>query len=504
MLQITSPDRFARHANALIVCSFLLSRLIYYWAGVRFQTKIVWNNFQFIDVALFRDRMWESLYYFHMQPPLMNAITGILVKSLPESYPLAMHILYMAIGLASALLIYRLMLLLNVGEGLALGLTIAFTVSPAVVLSENFPMYEYVMMMLLLASSLVLCRLITKPGFWPSLAFFSLLAALAWIRALYHLYFLVAFCALVVWFVRTKRVAVLAGSIVPLLSVLALYIKNLLVFGIFGASSWLGFNMAVVTVHQLSMDERNVLIESGKLAPIARVEAGGPAPTYLPYIEPIVPTGIPVLDEFVKSNGQPNTNSMPFLKAAPLYRTASKQVMQAYPRAYIRSVLIAWFCYFRPSTDFFQYDDLRRPIYRFDRLVNMVIFGQLREAPGQELRALKESGHTVSLVLYTGIFLMILFPVLLVWSGVLIWRGCHGKSLTRPQLGMLLFITGNIVLIMMTTNLLSSFENNRYRFPTDCLYLILLGTLLAAARSKLIRTTDPVVPHWRQTSATPV
>jgi len=117
----------------------------------------------------------------------------------------------MALGLASALLMYRLMLNLNVNPGLALGLTIGFTVSPAVVLSENFPMYEYLMMALLLAATLVLYYLISKPGFWPSLALFSLLAALAWIRALYHLYFLVAFAAIVVWFVRQNRLAVLAG-----------------------------------------------------------------------------------------------------------------------------------------------------------------------------------------------------------------------------------------------------------------------------------------------------
>jgi len=63
----------------------------------------------------------------------------------------------------------------------------------------------------------------------------------------------------------------------------------------FGASSWLGFNYGQLsTVHQLTMDERNVLIEAGRLEPIARVEAGGFAETYLPYIEPIRPTGIPV------------------------------------------------------------------------------------------------------------------------------------------------------------------------------------------------------------------
>src|SRR5882762_10223432 len=130
MLQFADPHRFSRNADLIIVCSFVLSRLIYFWAGVRFQTNIIWNNFQFIDVALLRDRFWESLYYFHMQPPLMNAVTGILVKCFPENYPVAMHVLYLILGLVSALLIYRLMLYMDVGRGLAHGLTIAFTVSP--------------------------------------------------------------------------------------------------------------------------------------------------------------------------------------------------------------------------------------------------------------------------------------------------------------------------------------------------------------------------------------
>jgi len=60
---------------------------------------------------------------------------------------------------------------------------------------------------------------------------------------------------------------------------------------------------------------------------------------------------------------------------------------------------------------------------------------------------------------------MLLFPALLVWSGILIWRGFHNKLLTWPQLGTLLFIVGNILVIVITTNLLSSFEKQSLSVP---------------------------------------
>ena len=51
---------------------------------------------------------------------------------------------------------------------------------------------------------------------------------------------------------------------------------------------------------------------------------------------------------------------------------------------------------------------------------------------------------------------------------------------------------------MGTTNFLSSFENNRYRFPTDCLYLALFGVLMERAwRPRHVKLEQ----EKRQTSA---
>jgi hypothetical protein len=477
-LRLSAKPRQVRFPEAWIVVVFAISRLTYHWAMVRFQTHILLENFQFIDVALLRTRLWESLFYFHMQPPLLNALAGLIVKSSPAHYGEVMHGVYMAIGLANALLLFRIMRYLQVGACLALFLTILFTINPGTVLWENFPCYEYIMMFLLLAWGVVFHKLIGNPGFWWSFTFFSLFAGLAWIRALYHVFFMLALIPLVAWFVGKNRKAVMAGSLAPLITVAALYVKNLVVFGFFGASSWFGFANATCTIHQLTSEEREQFIRRGELLEIARVEAPSPVPEYDPYIK-VEPTGVPVLDQAVKSTGGINTNNLVYLKADALYRKASRQVLALAPRAYLEAVVIAWFCYFRPATDFFQFDELREPIRPLDRFVNIAAFGQFHEATGKGLRELRAKGGTLSIVLYTGTFLIVAFPLLLLW-GFVSWRRAWRNG-NKVATGLIAFAVCNILFIMMTTNFLSSFENNRYRFPSDCLYLILLGTFLQYA-----------------------
>src|SRR5690348_15526559 len=100
-----------RSAYFYILASFAASRWLYYMAGVHFDTKLLKSNFQYIDLHLLRTRLWESLWYFQMQPPLPNFVVGLALKAFPEHYGAALHVLYMFIGAASGILMYRLMTL---------------------------------------------------------------------------------------------------------------------------------------------------------------------------------------------------------------------------------------------------------------------------------------------------------------------------------------------------------------------------------------------------------
>ena len=461
-----------------ITAAFMLSRALYYWAGIRFDTHILASNFQFIDLQLLRTRLFESLFYFHMQPPLMNLLVGTAIKAFPDHYGAALHAVYLAAGLSSAIFLYIVMRRLGVSQAISSSLTILFAISPASILYENYPMYEYLIMCLLLASSVVLYKLILQPNFWLAFVFFSLLAALAWIRNLYHLFYILGIAAALAFFLTKQRNMILAAAAFPFATVLALFLKNLLVFGLFSSSSWLGQNLLTVTIHQLTDSEKTSLIEQKKLAEIARVETGAPVADYRPFFPDVKPTGIPVLDQEVKSSGAVNTNNMLYLKADLAYRKAALQVLRHYPVAYVRSLVIAWFAYFRPPTDFFQFEDSRVPIRRFDRMFNLVVFGQLREANNKELRVLRSQGRSISLALYTGIFLIAGFPFLFFWGLIYLIQGIRRRTLPRPQIGLLIFIILNIAYIVITTNFLSSFENNRYAVPSDPLYVALLGLCL--------------------------
>ena len=471
-----------------ILGSFALSRWLYFLAGVRFDARLLKSNFQFIDLELLRTRLLESIWYFQMQPPLPNFMVGVALKAFPERYGAALHVLYMAIGAASGILMYQVMRRLGVRTAIACGVTIFFLTSPGCVLFENYPMYEYPIMLLLLASALAFYRLLERPGAVSSLLFFGALAVLCLLRNLFPLQLLAVALAAAAWYLRAARWRVVAGGLLPLALVLGLYVKNYALFGMFSSSSWLGINFgATCTTHNLTPEERHRLLAAGKLPAVARLDDLGGPEMYYPYVGKPAPTGIPVLDEEHKSYGGENFNNLTYMRLSKVYMQAGLQVLRYAPVAYVRSVSIAWFCYFLPPTDFFQFIENRDAVRPLERVYNVALFGQFRETSRKGLRELKAEGRLFSLVLYTGLFLLLGLPALLAWSGWTLYRSIRSGALTRPQIGLWTILLVEIVWIMLISNFLSSFENNRYRFPTDPLYAVLAALLLerfAAGRAR--------------------
>ena len=179
-----------------------------------------------------------------------------------------------------------------------------------------------------------------------------------------------------------------------MLLVLGLYVKNYALFGIFSSSSWLGINLGnTCTAHNLTPEERERLFAGGKLAPIAHVDDLGDPPTYYPYVGKPAPWGIPVLDEEHKPGGVPNFNNATYPRVSQAYMQVAMQVLRYAPAAYLRSVAIAWFCYFLPPSDFIQFTDNRTAIRPLERAYNVVLFGQFRETSRKGLRELRAAGN---------------------------------------------------------------------------------------------------------------
>ncbi len=277
----------------MVLAAFVVSRILYYLAGIRFDATPVALYWQFIDPVLMRTRLTESLFYLHMQPPGFNLAIGLVVKFFPSSYSAVLEGIYLILGLLIAFLLLHLMRLFRVPEWIAATLTILFIVNPGCVLYENIAIYEYPILFLLLLAALALFRFSRTPTVPHSLEFFGCIFALVLVRNQFHLvYVLILAAALLAVFPRARR-AVLVGALPVIVLILALYLKNWVLFHAFTASTWAGMNTGVVTTFQLTPEEADSLIRRGIVTPLAKIPPFSDLSLYAGLVETAPATGIP-------------------------------------------------------------------------------------------------------------------------------------------------------------------------------------------------------------------
>ena len=267
--------------------------------------------------------------------------------------------------------------------------------------------------------------------------------------------------------------------------ILVLYLKNWVLFHAFTASTWAGMATGVVTSFQLTPEEADRLVRSGVVSPLAKIPPFSDLNLYAGFVDAAPATGIPVLDQAETSTGHANFNNLTYLKLHDLYLENSKAIWRHYPIAYVRSVTIAWFAYFLPTSDMHSFDDVRPKIHSFDRFFNIIFFGQFRQADSRkDLREIKAAGGALMLPLYTGVFLIVGLPVLVLWAlAQLTLRRFRSRWKTEEAvlLGFMLF---TILFATAVSNFLSSFENNRYRFVLDGYYTVIAGLMVTGLLTK--------------------
>jgi hypothetical protein len=178
-----------------IVAGFVVSRVAYRIAGIRFDTTPLERFWQFVDPVLLQDRLVESLLHLHSQPPLFNLGLGLALKLLGEHATAALAMVYVGLGLVLTIALHALLRSLGVGRVLSVILTLAFVASPPTVLYENWLFYTYPVATLLCAAAVVLRRFLRTGTFGSALGFFALLATVVLTRSLFHW----------VWYVGSRR-----------------------------------------------------------------------------------------------------------------------------------------------------------------------------------------------------------------------------------------------------------------------------------------------------------
>ncbi|HEU4409913.1 MAG TPA: hypothetical protein VFS43_31960 [Polyangiaceae bacterium] len=337
-----------RRFYAAVTGLYALTRLALFLLGVRFSVSYRWQHIH--DIDLLRDRLGETLFYTHAFTPFLSGLIGV-VHKVSERHAAAIYqALFFAFGAAFALSIAYLLRALRLGPRLAAAVVTFFCCTPPFIYMESFLHYEFPAAALLaLAAALFHRALATgRRGLW--LLFFADCALLAYVRTTFHLVWVLAAFALALLFRRGGRRAVLAAAAGPVLVVLALYLKNLALFGFFGTSSWFGFNVSMVTVRRMSQRDQRAWLAQGKLHPASTVKLYNGPRSYAAHVDLSKTRGVPVLDRLERDGGLPNYNHWSYIEISKIRMADGRRYIAERPGAYAREVLSNLVDYFRPTT----------------------------------------------------------------------------------------------------------------------------------------------------------
>jgi hypothetical protein len=253
-------------------------------------------------------------------------------------------------------------------------------------------------------------------------------------------------------------------SVGPALAVLAVYVKNLLLFGTFATSSWMGMNVAKMTVGYLSIRDRVQLVEKGVLSSVSLIEPFSPVVDYPPWaVVPIGPPEVPAVASISKANGLPNMNYGGLIGLSRIYLRDAGQVLLHAPTAYIYAVVDALWIYSWSATENERLDPNRQLILRWTWLWDRFV---LYVSP-------------VSSVAWT---IVIANVAAIGWGLWLVLRSAAVDARVGALVAML-----SIIYVAVAGNLLEIGENNRFRFATDPLTIALVAALISSASMKVSR-----------------
>ena len=212
--------------HVLLTLLVISSRMALYGAGLRLDFSLDWMWLS--DPVDLRDRLAETLYYFHAFPPGMNLMTGILLKLGGSQAPTLALLLFWVLGLVLVNSLFYLCRVSGLSVPAALGVAVAFALLPQTVYFEHLYLYETPIAALLTLAAVLIYQAVLRRSFWRWLTLFAVCAAIGLTRTTYHLVWFVALVAVVVWFSdRHARRTVLAAACAPAAILLALYVKNL-------------------------------------------------------------------------------------------------------------------------------------------------------------------------------------------------------------------------------------------------------------------------------------
>jgi hypothetical protein len=465
-----------------IVLAFILERLIFLINGGAFVAKPLAFAMQYLDPLLLKEDLAQSLFYLHSQPPLFNGFLGIVLK-LSSTPSLSYEILFHTAGIIICLSFYGILSYLGINWVISFFITVAFMLNPTLILYEHLLYYSYFEVLFISLSLFFLIRWCTEKKIADVLLFWASLLCLCGIRSVFHPLFIFATSISLtsyLWFwIKDKQFAktLFLASLLALAPLTALCIKNFLVFGFFGTSSWDGMNLWT-KVNGFAPEQLEDLHNRGIVSSLA-VKAElrtfqQPIGTYYEESElKNIPCHHPADCNQFKSTGYPNFNHSGFIALSKQLRKDARALILYDPAQFIFYTLGSYSLTLWHSSDSVHalLDNNMEVVKKLEKIYRFLYFGFL----GVESKLDKRMWERT--IIITILFMMVYISTLI-------------NALRKDDCGLAgiklfcLFCLLIHVYTIAVSSLIEFGENNRFRFPVDMAFLIMaLGNLMMWKRA---------------------
>ena len=354
--------------------------------------------------------------------------------------------------------------------------------------------YDYPLAVMFTLMALFFFRFASEGKVRDGVLFFSLLTLVVLTRSLFHFVWVAGVVGFMFYMLRDRRQALLRAAVVPLLIVMAFYVRNYFQFGSISGSTWFGQHLARVTTAEVDEAERAKLVAQGKLTPIAMIPAFTDLRCYPVELWKTQQRGIPALDQVNKESGSPNFNNVAYIRISKMYQQDAAYIAIHYPKVVATSMVKSAFFYLRAPNEFYMLRSQNEKMAPYETFFRRAFYGEVRDYPEHATKAY-DANFEEHVLDSTPFVMLILIPAILFFGLRRIIRVLRSREAVNAAQLTLAFIAINLLYVSLISNIFEMGENNRIRFMMDPMFLV-LGSAMAVsvfAYARRLETRFPLV-----------
>lgn len=445
----------------IIIIIYLISRFIASIFHIEFQYNSLYSYWQYLDVETLKHNLLNGVWYNHSQPPLFNIFIGTILKIFGNDSDIAFSLIFKIIGLSNAILLYIIIRNLTYSKNISLLISLFYILSPAAIAIETELFYTTFITLLLLICFYFILKLESEILWKSVIGIFIPLLFICLTRSMYHLIFLITFSTIIFFNYRKSKALykIIITATICILITSSWYFKNYYLFDSFSTSSWIGMNLSRNVFHDTKINDSTKI---SSLEPFQKISV------YSRFIKKPSLKRFEGLNDIdliheLKNDSFVNLNHIGYLDVSKKYLEESKVQIKNYPFYYLKNIITSSILFFSPGTTYSLIRDQTRKLKYYDILYSFNLT-QLSKTKNQRRLALLISA----------------IPKLILYIFVFFWL--FKNHIIRKKNIRLINLLSVIIIgyVFSLSSLLEHYENMRFRFEIEPIFLILLGQFLVS------------------------